>query len=326
VGGELRGRGPDDGANELDSGRSQRGLVQLATLAVLLLASSALSACGSGSPSGAKHSTATTPHKPTRYAEVLPAGMSAQQVSAPLCAKYRSIIVHWKQDTAIRLKTLLATVTEQYNQDAAYAFMNKPGTGWLHADNLRLFSNAVSGAADVRLYKMAGTKRRFITKPMYARFEADTLRACHASGLFAATRRSLTQLDASAGKVVRAANAKAKADAAKARAQRIAAANAWHAGYIGPIPTDNGSGYTKWRTDLGCASYAVNGCWRIEIVTSAGCSSMYVQINEMSGGTIVGNAIASQENVPPRVPVLLELDADQSSSVTASAPTITCYP
>jgi hypothetical protein len=35
-------------------------------------------------------------------------------------------------------------------------------------------------------------------------------------------------------------------------------------------------------------------------------------------GTIVGNSFANRVNVPPQTPVLLELDSDTSSTLTAS--------
>jgi hypothetical protein len=76
----------------------------------------------------------------------------------------------------------------------------------------------------------------------------------------------------------------------------------------------------------GCADYALQGCWHIEVITDQGCSLLTVEANEMSGGTVVGNVIANQSNLPPKTPVLLELDADTDQSVTASAPTITCFP
>jgi hypothetical protein len=118
--------------------------------------------------------------------------------------------------------------------------------------------------------------------------------------------------------------AKRKAEAAAA-ARAYAAANAWHAGYSYWTETDNGTVYYKWRDGLSCVDYALNGCWHIEVIAELGCSSLYVQSNEMQGGTVVGDMIASQDNLPAKTPALLELDADTDASVTASAPTITCY-
>jgi hypothetical protein len=112
-----------------------------------------------------------------------------------------------------------------------------------------------------------------------------------------------------------------------ARQQAAAAtlqANAWHKGYTGPFG-DNLDIYFRWRKDLSCAAYALNGCWRIEVITSHGCSYLEVDSNEMQGGAIIGSLLANQTNVPPKTPVLFELDADTSGSgVTASAPSFTC--
>jgi hypothetical protein len=121
--------------------------------------------------------------------------------------------------------------------------------------------------------------------------------------------------------------AQARADAAAA-ARAAAAANAWHAGLSYSDETDNGTVYWRWRNDLGCVDYALSGCARIELAAENGCSSLFVQSNESAteSGPIIGDAIDSQDNVPPEKRVLMELDASQDSTRYYSAPTITCYP
>src|SRR5262249_60152222 len=113
--------------------------------------------------------------------------------------------------------------------------------------------------------------------------------------------------------------------AARRRAARLAyirRINAWHADYY--FSGADGI-YYRWRRDLGCAAYS-DYCWRIEVITRDGCGSLFVEANEMSGGTSVGDLIDSRDNVAPRTPVLLELDSTSGiGNTTASAPTITCY-
>src|SRR5581483_489421 len=101
------------------------------------------------------------------------------------------------------------------------------------------------------------------------------------------------------------------AAAAKAAAAAEAAANAWHQGYLGPTG-DNLDVYFKWRNDLSCADYATQGCVRLEVITENGCSYLEADSNELQsqGGPIVGDSLDNQTNVPPKTPVLMELDAD----------------
>jgi hypothetical protein len=110
---------------------------------------------------------------------------------------------------------------------------------------------------------------------------------------------------------------------ARAHAAYVAAANAWHSGYDLSDPSQ--ALYYRWRHDLSCAAYSTY-CWRIEVITRDGCSSLFVEANEEdSGGTIIGDLIDSRDNIPPKTPVLLEMDSTSgSTSSVASAPTITC--
>jgi hypothetical protein len=119
-------------------------------------------------------------------------------------------------------------------------------------------------------------------------------------------------------KAAAAARARAKAEA-KAHAAYVAAANAWHRGYI----QYDANTYYRWRHGINC-SYA-DYCWHIEVITRYGCSSLFVEANELSGNTNVGDLIDSRNNLTPKTPALLELISTSGSTNTvASAPTITC--
>lgn len=112
-------------------------------------------------------------------------------------------------------------------------------------------------------------------------------------------------------------------DEARAHAAYVAAANAWHSGYD---VFDSVQGvYFRWRDDLSCASYETY-CWRIEVITRGGCSSLFVEANELdTSGTIIGDLIDSRDNVPPKTPALLELDGTSgSTSSRAHISAITC--
>jgi len=109
---------------------------------------------------------------------------------------------------------------------------------------------------------------------------------------------------------------------AKAAAIAYAASNRWHQGYR--MYSDSLA--FKWlgSGSFSCADYALNGCWKIEVLAHEGCNYLEVDSNEMKGGAIVGQLIANQANVPPDTPVIFELDADAANISEASAPTISC--
>jgi hypothetical protein len=123
-------------------------------------------------------------------------------------------------------------------------------------------------------------------------------------------------------KAARIARERARARA-QAHAAYVAAANRWHQGYR---PYDYGLGiYYRWRDNLGCASYS-DYCWRIEVITRRGCTSLFVEANETNASrTIIGDLIDSRDNIPPRTPALFELDSTSgATSSYASAVKITC--
>jgi hypothetical protein len=119
-------------------------------------------------------------------------------------------------------------------------------------------------------------------------------------------------------KAAAAARARAKKEAA-AHAAYVAAANAWHRGYS----QYDANTYYRWRHGISC-TYA-DYCWHIEVITRYGCSSLFVEANELSGSTNVGDLIDSRNNLTAKTPALLELvSTSGSTSTVASAPTIKC--
>jgi multidrug efflux pump subunit AcrA (membrane-fusion protein) len=125
------------------------------------------------------------------------------------------------------------------------------------------------------------------------------------------------RLDAKA----RAKRAALAAARARRRAAEVAAANAWHAGYL----QQDGNVYWKWINGGSCQDYAQYGCWHIQVITAYGCSSYVgVNANEYAGGAIINGLLANQgSGIPPRTPRLFELDADQTG-VTANDVKVDC--
>jgi hypothetical protein len=122
-------------------------------------------------------------------------------------------------------------------------------------------------------------------------------------------------------RAVAAAKAEARRQAA-ARAAYVRAANAWHRGYY----QQDSNVFYKWRNDLGCADYALSGCWRIEVITRNGCPTYVgVNANEYQGGSVVGQLLDNNGNgIPPRTSALFELDANANGGSTARELTIDC--
>jgi hypothetical protein len=105
------------------------------------------------------------------------------------------------------------------------------------------------------------------------------------------------------------------------RAAAIAAANAWHQGYV----QQDYNVYWRWVQGDTCQDFAQYGCWHVEVITRNGCPSyVAVQANEYSGGTIINSLLDNQAfGIPPKTPRRFELDADQDG-VTANNVTVTC--
>jgi hypothetical protein len=117
-----------------------------------------------------------------------------------------------------------------------------------------------------------------------------------------------------------AAVARARAKAA-AHAEAVREANAWHAGYE-PVPTDsydsNPGAYVKFLdpNSFSCDEFAEYGCWKVEVAVRDGCPSYVgVEANEYKGGAIVNDLLDNNgTGVPPKTPVVFELDASQDGT------------
>jgi hypothetical protein len=108
---------------------------------------------------------------------------------------------------------------------------------------------------------------------------------------------------------------------ARAHAAYVAAANRWHKGFN----QQDGNVFWRWRDNLSCAEYALDGCWHVEVVTRYGCQTyVAVQANEYKGGAIINELLDNQGyGIPPKTSRIFELDADPGN-VTADDLTIDC--
>jgi hypothetical protein len=144
---------------------------------------------------------------------------------------------------------------------------------------------------------------------------------------------------------VRAAKARlARIAARKAAARRAARAQAyeaaleraakepWHHGYTEDwtgieYGNDLPNVYWKWLSGYSCADYALNGCWKIEVVTRNGCpNSLSVELQELRGGTQVGTLYGSSGSLSPQTPAIVEIDADSgdATAMQGQMGSITC--
>lgn len=92
----------------------------------------------------------------------------------------------------------------------------------------------------------------------------------------------------------------------------LLAANRWHRGYF----RQDGNVYWRWRDELSCQDYAVDGCWHVEVITRNGCQTyVAVQANENRGHAIVNELLDNQDfGIPPKTRRIFELDADAGST------------
>jgi nucleoid-associated protein YgaU len=138
----------------------------------------------------------------------------------------------------------------------------------------------------------------------------------------AAKKKAAAQARAKArAKAAKKAAAAAAAAAAKHRAA-VAAANAWHKGYV----QQDGNVFWEWRTSGSCEEFATNGCWHIAVITRNGCPSYVgVNANEYKGSAIVGQLLANQGyGIPPKTVRIFELDADQGGPLKAGNVSVDC--
>jgi hypothetical protein len=170
-----------------------------------------------------------------------------------------------------------------------------------------------SGDTNPRLEEASaqGATKKTVTKTP-AQLKAARVRAAKVARQRARTKARAASL----------AKQRARAEA-RAHAAYVAAANRWHTGFAA---YDYGEGlYYRWRDGLGCAEYS-DYCWRLEVTTRGGCSSLFVEANEKNkAGTIIGDLIDARDNIPPKTRVLFELDSTSGSTYSvASGLTITC--
>jgi len=159
-------------------------------------------------------------------------------------------------------------------------------------------------------------------------FKLDALFVCHSSARVRRLHTALVRIDSQAARLVSLAargraleHAKEVAAARAARQARIAAENAWHQGYN----QQDYNVYWKWLDGHGCAEYALDGCWNVEVITRDGCPTyLGVEANEYQGNAVVGDLLGNNgTGIPPKTPAIIELDADASSD-TANNVKIEC--
>jgi hypothetical protein len=117
------------------------------------------------------------------------------------------------------------------------------------------------------------------------------------------------------------ADAAAALKAAEAHDAYVAAANAWHKGYV----QQDENVYWKWLDGRSCRDFATDGCWHVAVVTRSGCSSyVAVNANEYQGAAIVNQLLDNQGyGIPSKTERVFELDADPGN-VTVGDVQIDC--
>ena len=248
---------------------------------------------------------------PTRYGQLLPAGMSKQRAVKPLCATYKGTISRWQQAVQARMAAMRGvSANDPY---AAAAFVRKPGTGWLRAEAEVTFTNAIAAASRKRLSALAGAKRRYLTDTMASRFNDDALYLCHESHAWHQTEIALSNLDTRTSKLVTAAHNKP-----------------WYP--KGYNPYGNGMIAFQWDNHISkCQdAYGVPGevCWGMKVITQNGCpSSVYAQISILQGHTAIDYSNDTLGGLEPGQVGELAFQAFESttSQLTGDLKEIDCY-
>ena len=106
---------------------------------------------------------------------------------------------------------------------------------------------------------------------------------------------------------------------------------AWHAGYTADYSNVAAyqlpNVYYKFLApnSYSCAQYAVNGCWKIEVVTRNGCpTAVSVQLDQESNGTQVGTLYGASGALGPQEHAVIEIDAAGSQALQGRIGSITC--
>ena len=148
------------------------------------------------------------------------------------------------------------------------------------------------------------------------------------------SRQTRAELRRAARVRARSARRARTARAASARTARLAAAGAAAGGRANRSANATPGGYVAYQggkriyyhwVSMRCPSH-VDRCWHIKVITHDRCDLLVVEGYETYRRTIIGDLLASRENVRPKSPVLLELiGTSGATSTEASAPTIKCY-
>ncbi len=105
---------------------------------------------------------------------------------------------------------------------------------------------------------------------------------------------------------------------------------AWHAGYTADYSNvaayELPNIYYKFlKPPFSCAQYAVNGCWKVEVVTRNGCpTALSVQLDQESNNTQVGTLYGVSGALGPQQHAVVEIDATQSQTLQGRIGTILC--
>jgi hypothetical protein len=105
---------------------------------------------------------------------------------------------------------------------------------------------------------------------------------------------------------------------------------AWHAGYTADYSNvaayELPNIYYKFvKPPFSCVQYAVNGCWKVEVVTRNGCpTALSVQLDEESNDTQVGTLYGASGALGPQEHAVIEIDATQSQALQGRIGTILC--
>jgi hypothetical protein len=150
--------------------------------------------------------------------------------------------------------------------------------------------------------QLAAAKRDRIAKAKRDAAAAKTRRAA---------ARARAKREAKAAMLRRKRERAAEIARANAAAERERLANAWHQGY--DQDATDGRIYYRWLdpSEFSCDQFS-QGCWKVKIITSVGCSYLEVTANETKDGSIVGSLLNNQTNIPAKTPVLMTLEADQT--------------
>ena len=302
--------------------RRRKRLLIGAVVAALALAGiiAAVSISGggkSGSSLQAAAATTTKPKRkpklaPTRYPQLLPAGMTKQKAAAPLCPTYQATITRWQQAAQERSAALQGvSATDPY---ASADFIHKPGTGWVHADAEQALTASITAASRARLSRIAGPKRRYMTIEIVNSFRNDMLYLCHEGAAWHQTQAALTQLDNRTAAIV-----------------SEAANKPWYPQGYEPFSGDPTIA-VKWDNSISkCQDqYSINGeyCWGLLIIAQNGCpSSIYAEISILQGGAVIDYSNDVLSGLEPGQVGELAFTAYENTSgqLTGELKQVNCY-